>query len=245
MTASAPTTALSRRKALTASGLGAVAVLGAAFAATQMKGSTFALWQDTEDIPAATVTSGLLDLRVLRTDAFDVSTDRTDSPHVISLATWRMVPGDTIRIGSGLDIALYGDNLAAEIDMAPVTKALNLTRTIDVDGTATPISRWVSASAYLVAGPASADALGGATLTKIANTKGVYRFQAARQNGTTDKGGVEVPAALDGVPEVTAVVEVTFSKDTPDQVFTEVNLLELAKTGVTLTQVREGTGFES
>ncbi len=40
---------------------------------------------------------------------------RHGAPAITDIATWRMVPGDTIAATQALDVALVGDNLSAEL----------------------------------------------------------------------------------------------------------------------------------
>lgn len=203
------------------------AVVGLAAMAAVGLGS-FALWSDSADVDGATIVAGNLDIEALDTQALDISPDRADNSHVIDLATWRAVPGDVVEITQGLDIALEGDNLAAEIDMSALASQLGVTEEALDAG-------YVTVDAVLTD-------LDGAPL---AETDGVYRFQAPLQGGNADKGGVEVGATADEVADVNAVITVNFSANTPDQVLTEATLVDFEATGVTLEQVREGAGFNA
>lgn len=210
---------ISRRGLLAGVGaLGAVAV-----SSTFIGGTTFALWQDTASLPAATIIAGNLDIDVLGTVARDISADRSDSPHDIDLATWRAVPGDTLEIVNQLDMALEGDNLTAGIDLASLTEALGLTG---------DQAKYVTATATLRA------LEGNDALIEDSATPGRYLFASAVQGGQGDKPGTLIPSVLDGEADVEAVVTVVFSLDTPDRVLTQANLVQLAEQGIVLQQYR-------
>lgn len=104
---------------------------GAAGVALLLGGTTFALWSDSEEIPGGVITSGNLDVAACSADWFDISADRTalaghddttpitgiTTAHAIDIATWRMVPEDEIEGNLGIQVALEGDNLVAQLDV--------------------------------------------------------------------------------------------------------------------------------
>src|SRR5699024_1190273 len=108
-------------------------IAGAAGAALLMSGGTFALWSDSAEVPDTTITSGNLAVDVVASGCdlaggdisgeapsgtwqwVDTSSDRSDSPHWINANDFRIVPGDTIEGRIGLDLALEGENIVAQL----------------------------------------------------------------------------------------------------------------------------------
>ena len=141
-----------------------------------------AAWSDSAEVDGGQITAGNLDIEATQTNAQDVSPDREDSPHAIDLATWRAVPGDVVAIEQGLDIALEGDNLIAELDTDALSAAIP-----------------EAAAEYVTYEVSVFDAEG----TEITEAdEGGYRFVAPRdgQDAGSDLGaGQVVGAELDGV----------------------------------------------
>lgn len=216
MNPSTPATARKRAAAIGA-GAGATA-LGLAIIST----SGFGLWSDSADVDGATITAGQLAVAATGLDAQDVSPDRADGPHAITdLGTWRAVPGDVVQLDYALDVALEGDNLVAALDYSALTDGFV------ADGAADHVT--VTAELRDAAG------------NVIAPVNGSYHLQAAgagQNAGQDDPGITIVGAALDGTPDVTARITITFSADTPDQVLTTSPLGSVDGDAVTLTQVR-------
>ena len=120
-----------RRNAVIAAVAGAALLLG---------GSTYALWSATANMDGGTIQSGNLAITAGKSNAWDVSQDRTDqdsawvqtvgtadvpsqfidfmskTAHAIdSLQDWTMVPGDTVALAFPYKITLDGDNLVAQL----------------------------------------------------------------------------------------------------------------------------------
>lgn len=203
-------------------GLAAIALAG--IVATG--GSSFALWSDSAQVGGGTIMSGNLDVEASTGSWTDVSADRTDSPHAIDLATYRIVPGDTIEGKYGVKAALEGDNLVAKLGLknattgAPVATgdlAKNLTMTyslVDADGNKV-------ASATNV--PVGTDA--DVTFASEDNT---------------NKGNLPtLPKTLGDTDNYSVVVDVTFDEATPNQELVKTQAA-LENMTVTLDQVRSG-----
>ena len=192
-------------------------------------GGAYALWSDSSSVDGGTITSGNLDLEAISTTAQDVTEYRADGPHAIDLATWRMVPGDTVQIDSQLDIALEGDNLTATLGTAGVDAIL---------GTTDPaIAQYVTYDVQILdaAGNVIADtdtAGGVATVNLMADSVG-------QQAGTDHEGFAIVSSdTIDGTADATARITVNFSADTPDQVLTQTQLADLTGNAIELTQIQ-------
>lgn len=91
-------------------------IAAVALSAVALTGSTLALWSDSASADASALTSGHLTLTPGAQTAADVSPDVT--PTTITLDTFRVVPGDTIRIAKTVTIDAVGDNLEAELTVA-------------------------------------------------------------------------------------------------------------------------------
>lgn len=217
--------------------------IGAAgFVAALLAGGTYSalLWQDEANMDAATVVTGNLDIETVQTEAFDISDDRADNPHAIDLETFRIVPGDTIRIDNNVELALDGDNAVAELNTNAFLDALV------ADGADPSVASQINE--YVEVGVLVTDLEGNVLDSATTEDGQVYRFHSPLQGGTAEKGGTLIENAdIDAAsPEANFNVQttVTFSEDTPDRVLAGgVNLVEAAETGVTFTQVRDGEGF--
>lgn len=121
----------------------AVAVIAAVTGVVLLAGgSTYALWSASAGVAGGTITAGNLDLVAIESNAWDVSSDRTDGTDTVTteastdpeieaveltaapkghaiddLGTWRMVPGDTVALTFPYQITLLGDNLVASLTM--------------------------------------------------------------------------------------------------------------------------------
>lgn len=195
-------------------------VAGAAGVALLMSGATFALWSDSTGADGGDITSGNLEVNPLGTTWTDVSDDRTDQGHEINLETFRIVPGDTIRGSFPVDVGLEGDNLVA---------ALNLVnpRLDGADG--------------LIAGLHVTYTVLDAADQPVGNGDAITITLASEDNRNAD-GLVQVPAATDGTADFTVLVDVTFDETTVNRDLVQ-SQAALAGSNVSLTQVREGTGF--
>lgn len=99
------------------------AIAGIAGIALLAGGTTFALWNGSADLNGGTITAGNLDVAVVapaKGDSVwkDVSGDRTDNSHNIDLTSFKIVPGDTIEGTFGIDAALEGENLVANLGLS-------------------------------------------------------------------------------------------------------------------------------
>lgn len=209
---------------------------GAGIVASVVGVSTFALWSDSAVVDGANITAGILDVNTLEDEsiAYSVSEDVTFDERPIDLATFKAVPGDVIRLDNSFDMALDGENLAAVLDTSTLSEGV----LSEAPGAADYLT--ISSELYNTNG--TTDTSDDTLIT--AEADGTYRFQSLEAN-SYDRGGVDVPNALDTVADVRAEVTVTFSADTPDQVLQDVDLASFADSGVDLTQVRTGTGFNA
>lgn len=203
-------------------------IAAAAVGALALGGATFALWSDSASVAGGSITSGNLDIAAVSTAYHDVSPDRVDGPHVINdIGTWKAVPGDVIETRTGLDLALVGDNLVAELNNNIETAII----AAGAEDHVTVTTEIRNAAGTVVSTGAS----------------GVYRVQAGgtgQAAGVDDPDAMIVPAVLDGVADYTAVVTVAFDEATPDQVLTNAALTDaISGSDVSLDQVRTGGGF--
>lgn len=113
-------------------------IAGAAGAALLLGGGTFALWSDSAGADGGQITAGNLDVAVTESGWQDISADRADSPHAIDLATFRIIPGDTVQGKYGVDVGLEGDNMVAKLQLAgggelegALAEGLSLTYTVE------------------------------------------------------------------------------------------------------------------
>jgi alternate signal-mediated exported protein len=230
-------------KGIVAAGAGVALLLG---------GSTFALWSDSASAPGGTITSGNLDVEAVSPVAWwDVSPDRVSSPHVIeNLDTWRIVPGDTIAGLAGLDIALEGDNLVAQLevttDPAPTggllpegegdVQAVTLTYSVYEGALTTPEE---IAAATPLSGAADV-ALG--TPTEL-----LFQADSDGQEAGVDDADIEIITSdvVDGTADVTVVVEARFPPEVDFRIKAQTQAL-LGDMSFALAQVRApegGAGF--
>lgn len=230
---------------------------GVAAAALLMGGTTFALWSDADTVNGGVVTAGNLDVAILDTAWFDVSADRVDrdtstvysgllAHSIADISTWRMVPGDTIQYEAGLDVALEGDNLAAELSVDGID---NLVTTFDevadqvdyngdglIDNTAVEL---VNVS-YTVYDESNTPIAGLADIQWDAATDVYLQADSVGQASGLEGANVVVVSedVLDGLGEMGVVVTVEFAASTPNQVLTQANLADLQLLEVSLDQVR-------
>jgi len=206
-------------------------IAGVAGLALLSGGVTFALWSDSTTVDGGTITNGNLDVEAIGTLAWvDVSADREDSPHAITdLATWRMVPGDTIEGTQGIGVALEGDNLVATLEVSsatdPATFPTGVSVTYDVLQGATPIAEDVP--------------LGTPTTMRLAAGRaGQGAGAPVNAPPTVVIDDVIIPAT----PNLTVVLRATFDAATPDQVSVQADTV-LGDVAVSLDQVRTGADF--
>lgn len=91
-------------------------IAGVAGIALLVGGATFALWEDkATSNHQYTIGAGAFDI-VSQGDIWqDVSPDVADNPREFDPETFRMVPGDDIRLTSTFDVRMRGDNLQADL----------------------------------------------------------------------------------------------------------------------------------
>lgn len=185
---------------------------GAAGAVLLLGGSTFMLWSDSATVPGAEIASGNLDLTFEAPAWYDVSGDRTDSPHSIDLDSFMIIPGDTIEGHYEVGLDLAGENLVAEFGLVYGAAASgDLLDGLDIEYSIVDADDTVLATGM----------------------NGVTALFASADNGN--------PGALDVVDAagttVTVVVSVTFDAATADQDLTE-SLATLSAATLELNQVR-------
>ena len=189
-------------------------IAGAAGAVLLLGGSTFMLWSDSATVPGAQIASGNLDLTFEAPSWYDVSADRTDSPHSIDLDSFKIIPGDTIEGHYEVGLDLVGENLVAEFGLEYAGAATgDLLDGLDIE--------------YM-----SVDATDAVLAT---GTGGVTALFASDDNG--NPGTLDVVAAAGTT--VTVIVSVTFDASTADQDLTE-SLATLSAATLELNQVRTG-----
>ena len=196
---------------------------GAALVAGLVGMGSFALWSDSDTTDAGIVTAGNLEVENVGMIWDDVSGD-VAGKRIDNIDDWRVVPGDTLKLQVDLDLALEGENLAAELDLSELENALveaNVQELVTLDAT---LEQY-------------------ADQTPIAADNGVYRFATTDPANEQEFGGVKVPAALGGDAEATAVVVISVSEDASADQLKKLELADFTDTGVSLTQVRDGQGF--
>lgn len=192
-------------------------IAGAAGAALLLAGSTFALWSDSGKAPGGVITSGNLDVEVVGTQWSDVSSDRSDSPHAIDLASFKAVPGDTIQGEYAVDAGLEGDNLVANLALkngGALTGALQ-DGLVDVTYTVLDADRKTVATG---------------------SSTGVDVTLASADNSAPGTLA-QLPAAVDGTADFSVVVSVTFDRSTSDRDLVQAQA-DLAGATIQLSQVR-------
>lgn len=201
---------------------------GAAGLGLLLGGSTFALWTDGANVPDSTITAGNLEVKVDAMNWRDMSDDRTDKGHKIKdLRKFRIIPGDKIQGEFGVDVALQGDNMLAELSLTePGTlDKSRLARALDID--------------YEIRGPDGKKIHG--------DRHGIKVLLASTDNENTrhwDRGWRNVPTVptdRGGRAEFTVLVTVKF-KDTDDLSLRKAQA-QLLKSELELTQVRKGPGY--
>ncbi|MDJ0338573.1 alternate-type signal peptide domain-containing protein [Cryobacterium sp. PH31-O1] len=94
------------------------AIAGAAGLTLLLGGAgTFALWNSSATLSGGTITAGTL----LVSDTAPSNGVWKSGPTVISLGSYRIVPGDTLTYTKTVDITATGDNLIATLAVDPAT----------------------------------------------------------------------------------------------------------------------------
>ncbi len=88
------------------------AIAGVAGLGLLAGGATFALWNDSADVPGATIASGTLTLNSLD-DGQWVDVTGGGSTNIEDIGAYRVVPGSELQYTAGYEIAATGDNLSA------------------------------------------------------------------------------------------------------------------------------------
>lgn len=213
--------------------------------ASLLMGSTFALWSHSTELAGGTITNGNLDIvSTGSVSYYDASTDRNDQTttesvtggevHTIAdIATYNIVPGDTIQANYPFSVALEGDNLVADL-------AVSLPATATI---ATGVS--FTAQAYYYDAAASAwTAVGSAkplTSASVSTPVDLGFFQAANQlDGELDSDyPVITNTTNSGSPTANLVVVVKgyFDSTTAGQTSTQASSV-LGSVTSSLSQVR-------
>lgn len=196
---------------------------GAAGLGLLLGGSTFALWSDSADLSEQRITSGNLEVRVDDTNWRDMSKDRTDGKwgkgHTIdNLRDFRIIPGDKIQGEFAVDVGLEGENMVAQLKLAPKGQHTDgdLAKGLKID--------------YEVKDHR------GKTIGH-GDWKGVTVDLASSDNG--NPGDLpRVTATPDGTAEFTVIVTVEFKKDTANRDMTRAHAT-LADSELELKQVRQ------
>jgi len=208
-------------------------IAGAAGAALLMGGGTFALWSDSAEVPDTTITSGNLAVDVVATGCdvaediggeaptgtwhwIDTSSDRTDSPHWINANDFRIVPGDTVEGLIGLDLALEGENIVAQL-------GANLGQ--------------VSQNGAKITGFSVLD-----SDCEVIPLADAFSLDLASEDNGNPGDATIVGATADGTADLTAVVQVSFPESIGNQDHVDDTVLSLSGASVTLNQVRDGHG---
>lgn len=198
-------------------------VAGAAGAALLLSGATYALWTDDATVEGGAITAGNLDVASVEGQWKDVSDDRTDSPHGIDLADFRIVPGDTIRGSFGIDAGLEGDNMLAQLALSGGGLTGDLAAGLE--------------AAYTVL-----DATGAVVASGTGGVADGISLVLASADNPEPGSALVVPATADNVADFTLQIDITFDAATSEQDLVQTQAA-LADAGVALTQVRTGDGF--
>ncbi|QXQ10594.1 alternate-type signal peptide domain-containing protein [Paeniglutamicibacter sp. Y32M11] len=211
------------------------AIAGIAGIALLAGGTTFALWNDDASIAGGVITAGNLEVATVGTATWkDISADRTDPNHTIaSLTAFKIIPGDTIEGTFGIDAALEGDNMVANLGLA--LDGLSPEGSLLADPSVVEIS-------YSLV---KADGTAVASATDIAlGTPASVKFASADNSNNV----ATLPTLidhLDGVADYKVVVNVHFLTATSDRERVQASA-DLQDLGVTLEQDRTagiGGGF--
>lgn len=205
-----------RRRRLGKVGQGALVL---ALAGAAVGGGTFATWSQSASSAGGTITAGRLAVAQNAQTVYDVSSDRTDATttvpvtnlkgHTItSLSTYRTVPGDSIQINVPVDLALEGDNLAADLTVDTTAATGTLT---GADGVT------VTYDVYNTMNAAAPVKLNASPITWGTDTPFSFQATSVGQGGanpTPGTGGtvpIILPAATGGTAELTVVVTAKFN----------------------------------
>lgn len=196
-------------------------IAGAAGALLLLGGGTFALWSDSAEAPAGTITAGNLNVDIQAPAWVDVSADRTDSPHAIDdIAAFRIIPGDTIEARYPVTLDLEGENMLAKLGLV-----------IDGDEAVTgDLAAGITGISYTVLDEDDA-VVGTPNLTSL------DVLFASADNG--NPAGVTILAGQ----QYTVVVSLTFDATTANQGLVEKTATLLGESALQLSQVRSGAGY--
>lgn len=217
---------------------------GVAGGALLLGGTTYALWSDNALQSGGTISNGNLEVVPAgATTYWDTSADRTDvvvgatpiteldAHEIDDIASYSIVPGDTLEANYGFVVALEGDNLVAEVNLALA------------GGTAPPTGVSFTAQAYYddggtwtAVGTPTAVVPGAAPLPIALGL-----FQAANQPAGAVDGALPIitVASTTGVttPNIAVIVTATFA-DVNNRVSAEATTA-LGDVTVTLEQTRD------
>ncbi|MFS0703086.1 alternate-type signal peptide domain-containing protein [Cellulomonas sp. 179-A 9B4 NHS] len=206
-------------------------IAGAAGIALLAGGATFATWSDTVNVGGGEIESGKLDVAIVNTPQwFDVSADRADGTaaatpvtqlrgHQVDLSSWKIVPGDAVEATYAFDVALEGDNLAAQLRLA------NINALATNGGTAT----------YKVYTADATSPTGYRDISASVTAGGVLTFVGA-DAGTGLKNPSNITVNADATADVYVVVTVGFDANLQEN--QNAIVAAMNGVGVSLTQVR-------
>lgn len=198
-------------------------------------GSTYALWSAEVTFEGGTITAGSMDIIAGTMNAWDVSPDRvnlsedittaasndmsattlkgTDKAALINLATWKIVPGDTVALVFPYKVTLEGDNLVAALTLPGLDslldastfstqagKGLNFEYQIfDSTGTATAVKAVVPSQDFVASYFKPADSNKVVTFVLYVNFDSATADQAKASMSAVLKMATELSAKLEQV----------------------------------------------
>lgn len=183
-------------------------------------GVTAALWSDGADVPGTSITNGNLDLEAADSTLYDISPDANKTPRPITSETFRSVPGDTLRLESGIKAALEGDNILAKLDMT------------ELDGKLNALGNRVHVKTFEI------QTKDGKVISDGTDGDKVWMFAPEGSTLPEAANYIKLPKTIPAETGLKVVVEVTFDINTPDRELVQKELFNLSQTGVTLKQVR-------
>lgn len=144
-------------KAAVAGTVGVALLLGGA--------GTLATWNSSAAISGGTIVAGNLVVDSAATPA-GVWTDQNNA--TVNLASYRIVPGDTLTYTKTVAVTATGDNLVATLALAPGSIAASSTDAADV-----ALAGYLTKNAVITASGTGIAAAGGGSYTVTAGTAGV------------------------------------------------------------------------
>jgi len=237
-----------------------IVVAAVAGMALLVGGSAYSLWSATGSIQGGDeITAGNMELNGGESNAWDVSGDRANNTTpveteaaggflavplvddkdpilgtLVDLATWKIVPGDTIALTFPFQITLQGDNLAAELTMPGAQNLIDKGEDTTFAGKGSNLTL-----EYQVFG-ADGKAMGAKVTAGNQNLTVAYFETNANVIGATYEGNMPVKTVdpVTGEAVVTLVLYITFDKTVTDRIDAG-SILKLSQSvEATLAQVR-------